>query len=228
MAQDEGKWHELLQNLRLRLRRGMDGDVSSQQRRSGLEYKVNFGVNILRLKEIAKSLPADQELADLMWSKEVRELRLLSIYIRPISSVSLEGATMLVHEVDTLEVAEQLSFSLLRQLPFAIPLLNSLFSSSIDPCTPVATVRYLLLNHLALDNALTPSLFREFSPHIIRDFTHPDFYSLTTLYNALQRIAYDRPDLPLEDICNAVVANGNAQTKSLAMNLLSIITEDHD
>lgn len=47
-------------------------ETSTNQRKMGLNYGINFGVNLLRLHEIAKSLPTDEELADLMWQKEVQ------------------------------------------------------------------------------------------------------------------------------------------------------------
>ncbi|MDL2222087.1 hypothetical protein LJC35_06000, partial [Parabacteroides sp. OttesenSCG-928-N08] len=50
---------EQLRDIRIRLRRSMNGVVSSAMREKGLHYKLNFGVTIPQLKEMAKSLPMD-------------------------------------------------------------------------------------------------------------------------------------------------------------------------
>lgn len=223
MRNDEGKWHPLLQGIRIQLTRGMDGEVSTQQRQLGLEYKVNFGVNILRLKDIAKDLPHDEELADLMWTSESREMRLLSIMIRDPHSLSHDKVLSIIKETDTLELSEQLVFVLLRRLPYAISLLKELFQMEIDVSIPPATIRYLLLNHMVLNEQLTPEVFKAFISVITRDFTDPCFYHIATIHNCLQKIVFDRPDLPMHDICNAVIAKGDSGTKALAEDLLTLI-----
>lgn len=225
MAHDEDKWHDTLQQLRIQLRRAMDGETSSHQRNLGLEYKINFGVNILRLKAIAETLPNDQELADLMWSKDVREMKLLSLFLRQPSTLTTTEALKLTSEVPTLEVAEQLVFRLLRFVPFAPSLLSTLFEQRYAPNTPPAVVPYLLLNHLTNDERLTPELFDRLSPMIIEDFSECSKYLPTIIYNALQRIVYNRPDLNVRTICEEVCSKGDMVVVGLATDIITIIEE---
>jgi hypothetical protein len=45
--------HQIIKEIKTQLRLSMNGIVSTHQRRQGLDYKINFGVEIPRLKEIA-------------------------------------------------------------------------------------------------------------------------------------------------------------------------------
>lgn len=204
----------------------MDGETSSHQREMGLDYGINFGVNLLRLREMAQTLPKEQELANLMWSKNVREMKLLSLMLRNPEELSIEQALLLSAEVETLEVGEQLVFRLLRFVPFASKLLSQLFSKRYVPSTPPAIVPYLLLNHLSSDERLTVDLFEELKPMIVEDFSAPDFYLPTIIYNALQRLVYDRPDIDVRQICEEVLTNNSETAKALARDLITIIKEE--
>ena len=44
---------QTIKEIKKQLRLSMNGVVSTLQRRQGLDYKINFGVEIPRLKEIA-------------------------------------------------------------------------------------------------------------------------------------------------------------------------------
>lgn len=223
--QSEGKWHETLQQIRLQLRRGMDGETSTNQRKMGLEYEVNFGVNLLRLQELAKSLPKEEELADVMWHKKVREMKLLSLMIRSVNTLSKEQALTLADEVETLEVAEQLVFRLFRRTPFATELLSSLFERKYDRHTPSATLPYLLLNHLAGEEVVTNTLIEQATPQIIVDFLAPDFYSSSVIYHALVKVATLRPDIDLGPLCHELLSKAKGSSQELAQQLIELTQE---
>lgn len=221
----EGKWHETLQQIRLQLRRGMDGETSTNQRKLGLDYEVNFGVNLLRLQELAKSLPKEEELADLMWHKKVREMKLLSLMIRSVDTHTMDQALTLADEVETLEVAEQLVFRLFRRAPFAAELLSTLFERKYDRHTPSATLPYLLLNHLACEEGVTATLIEQATPQIVADFVAPDFYSSSVIYHALVKVASLRPDIDLTPLCNELLSKGEGTSKELVQQLVELAQE---
>ncbi len=223
--QSEGKWHETLQQIRLQLRRGMDGETSTNQRKMGLEYEVNFGVNLLRLQELSKSLPKEEELADLMWHKKVREMKLLSLMIRSTDTLTMEQALSLADEVETLEVAEQLVFRLLRRTPFAAELLYSLFERKYDRHTPSATLPYLLLNHLACEESVTATLLKQATPQIVSDFLAPNFYSSSVIYHALVKVASLRPDIDLSPLCHELLLKAKGTSQELAQQLIELTQE---
>ena len=103
----EGRWHDRLNAIRQRLRKRMSGDVSKSMRDKGLQYGINFGVSLPDLREIAAEQPRDRSLADLMWTKEVREMRLLSLMIRPREELTRKDLLTLARECRTIEEAEQ-------------------------------------------------------------------------------------------------------------------------
>ena len=56
----------------------MNGPVSQSMREKGLAYKVNFGVELPRLREMAEEWPHNYELAAALWKENIRECRLLA------------------------------------------------------------------------------------------------------------------------------------------------------
>lgn len=104
----EGKWHDRLNDIRRLLRKRMNGDVSSSMRRKGLQYGINFGVSLPDLREIASAQPQDRSLAEVMWQKEVREMRLLALMVTPREELSRQDLLRLARECRTVEEAEQL------------------------------------------------------------------------------------------------------------------------
>ena len=65
--------HETTKKIKQSLRLSMNGIVSTHQRRQGLDYKINFGVEVPRLKTIAQEYPQDRELAEALWQENIRE-----------------------------------------------------------------------------------------------------------------------------------------------------------
>ena len=66
---------ETLKNIKTQFRLGMNGAVSKSMRDKGLDYKLNFGVEIPRLKEIAAQYPKDHQLAQALWKENIRECK---------------------------------------------------------------------------------------------------------------------------------------------------------
>lgn len=225
---DEGKWHETLQALRIQLHRGMDGAIASQQRKLGLEYGINFGVNILRLRELAKSLPKEDELANLMWAKDVREMKLLSLMIRVPSSLSVQEALKLARETETLEVAEQLVFILLQRVPNRGELLKALFSDHSLSASASRAIPYLLLGRLAQDDSVSVAYLEGISQRIVADFSDASLGLHSIIYNTLQRLAYDRPDCAtiLRGVCEQTLMGNCCVAHALAKDIIQIIEEE--
>ena len=78
-----GHLHETTKRIKQSLRLSMNGIVSMHQRRQGLDYKINFGVEIPRLKSIAQEYAQDKELATTLWNDNIRECKLLAIFLLP-------------------------------------------------------------------------------------------------------------------------------------------------
>jgi hypothetical protein len=109
---------ETVKSIKKELRLAMNGVVSTLQRRQGLNYKINFGVEIPRLKNIAAGFTKDKELAITLWQDNIRECKMLAIYLLPE-----EDYTSLAEEwISTTpftEIADQLAMNILCKLPDA-------------------------------------------------------------------------------------------------------------
>ena len=99
-----------IQEIRQKLYLRRDGAASSSMREKGVEYKINFGVPILTLREIAKVYAPDAELANELWKEDVRELKLLATLIQDVSSFT--EADNWVNQINNIELAEQATMNL--------------------------------------------------------------------------------------------------------------------
>ena len=59
--------------IKRKLRLNMNGVASTDMREAGIEYKLNFGVGIPQLKDIASETGKSSELAVALWKEDIRE-----------------------------------------------------------------------------------------------------------------------------------------------------------
>jgi 3-methyladenine DNA glycosylase AlkD len=111
--------NEILQQIRTDLRRSMNGIASKSMREKGLHYKLNFGVDVPRLRELSKRYPIDAQLAELLWRQETRELKILATMLYPVHEFDMDKADEWVKEIPNHEIREQVSMNLFQKLDFA-------------------------------------------------------------------------------------------------------------
>lgn len=104
-----------LQQIRKRLYLLRNGASSTSMREKGVDYKLNFGVQVTKLKEVASDYYPDTELAELLWKENTRELKLLAILIQ--DPEKQESAEQWVYSLNNIELAEQLAMNLLSKIP---------------------------------------------------------------------------------------------------------------
>ena len=110
---------ETLKYIKTQFRLGMNGTVSKSMRDKGLDYKLNFGVEIPRLKEIAAQYPKDHQLAQALWKENIREAKILAGMLQPVDSFYPEIADIWVEDMHYPEIAEQTCQNLFQHLPYA-------------------------------------------------------------------------------------------------------------
>ncbi|MDY2605735.1 MAG: DNA alkylation repair protein, partial [Alloprevotella sp.] len=66
MTQNE-QLHEQLKAIKTQLRLSMNGAVSQSMREKGLVYRLNFGVELPRIKDIAAGYEKNHSLAQALW-----------------------------------------------------------------------------------------------------------------------------------------------------------------
>lgn len=77
---------EQLKDIKTQLRLSMNGVVSQSMREKGLNYKLNFGVELPRIKSIAAAYEKNHELAQTLWKEDIRECKILAGLLQPVET----------------------------------------------------------------------------------------------------------------------------------------------
>lgn len=118
MTQNE-QLHEQLKAIKTQLRLSMNGAVSQSMREKGLVYRLNFGVELPRIKQIAAAFPKEHHLAQALWKEDIRECKILAALLQPAESFLPEIADIWVEDIRNIEIAELTSMNLFQHLPYA-------------------------------------------------------------------------------------------------------------
>src|SRR3712207_8951673 len=78
---------EQLKEIKTQLRLSMNGAVSQSMREKGLTYKLNFGVELPRIKAIAAGYEKSHDLAQALWKEDIRECKILAGMLQPIDTL---------------------------------------------------------------------------------------------------------------------------------------------
>lgn len=108
-----------LRDIKTRLRLRMNGEVSTAMRKSGLNYKVNFGLDAFSIREIASNFQPSVELAEKLWAENARECKILATLLYPKELFTSSKAEAWLDACFLPELTEQLVFNLLQHLDFA-------------------------------------------------------------------------------------------------------------
>lgn len=139
-----------------------NGAVAEQMRTRGLNYKLNLGLNLPQVAEIAQEysarLGSDEdraELAQMLWDNEgTRCSRLMAPMLMPPAMMDADRALRWALEAQTTEVADVLCHRLLRHLTFAPSLADRLVNMPLE--MPHYTGLRLVLNLLLLNRYPAP------------------------------------------------------------------------
>ena len=110
---------EQLKEIKTQLRLSMNGAVSQSMREKGLVYKLNFGVELPRIKSIAAAYEKDHALAQALWKEDIRECKILAGLLQPVDSFLPEIADIWVENIRNIEIAELTCMNLFQHLPYA-------------------------------------------------------------------------------------------------------------
>lgn len=119
---------EIKQSFRLM----MDGKVAQSMRDKGLDYHMNWGATLPRLKEKADEIGKNYDLSIALWKENVRECKILATMIMPAEQMLPEVADIWMEQTPTIEIAEQAAFNLYQNLPYAADLAYRWLASEND------------------------------------------------------------------------------------------------
>ena len=119
MIEETESVKETVKEIKQSFRQMMDGSVAQSMRNKGVDYKLNWGATLPRLKEKALEIGKNYDLAIALWKENVRECKILATMIMPADQVLPEVIDIWMEQVPTQEIAEQAAFNLFQYLPFA-------------------------------------------------------------------------------------------------------------
>ena len=108
-----------VKEIKQSFRQMMDGSVAQSMRQKGVDYHLNWGATLPRLREKADSLGPNSDLAIALWKENVRECKILATMIMPPDEVLPEVIDIWMEQIPNQEIAEQAAFNLFQYLPFA-------------------------------------------------------------------------------------------------------------
>ncbi|GAB1454208.1 hypothetical protein MASR2M47_42640 [Draconibacterium sp.] len=111
----EQHFQQILKLVKLR----KSGEVADLMKQNGIQYKMNWGVSIIELREIAKQFEPDHLLALKLWNKQWRETMILATLIDDPNQVTEEQIDFWTKTFENTEIAEQASANLWVKTKFA-------------------------------------------------------------------------------------------------------------
>ena len=108
-----------VKQIKQSFRQMMDGAVAKSMREKGLDYKLNWGATLPRLREMADEIGQNYDLAIALWKENVRECKILATMIMPANQMLPEVADIWMEQITTQELVEQAAFNLFQYLPYA-------------------------------------------------------------------------------------------------------------
>ena len=119
----------MIKEIKQSFRQMMDGAVAKSMRDKGLEYKLNWGATLPRLRSKADEIKQQfsdssfsftvYDLAIALWKEDVRECKILATMLMPPDEVLPEVIDIWMEQTSSQEIAEQASFNLYQYLPYA-------------------------------------------------------------------------------------------------------------
>ncbi|MGL4518868.1 MAG: DNA alkylation repair protein [Phocaeicola sp.] len=111
--------HEKIKEIKAQFRLYMNGVASQTMRERGLDYKLNFGIEVPRIKEIAAKFEKNHEVAQALWKENIRECKILAGLLQPVDTFYPEIADIWVEDMRYPEIAELTCMNLFQHLPYA-------------------------------------------------------------------------------------------------------------
>ena len=78
--------HDTIRDIKSQFRLFMNGVISQSMREKGMGYKLNFGIEYPRIKEIAQRYPKDHQLAQALWKENIRECKIMATLLQPVDT----------------------------------------------------------------------------------------------------------------------------------------------
>ena len=110
---------EIIKDIKSKFRLYMNGVISQSMREKGMDYKLNFGIEYSRIKEIAAGYEQNHELAQALWKENIRECKIMATLLQPVDSFYRDIAEIWIEDMKYPELAEYTVMNILQHVPYA-------------------------------------------------------------------------------------------------------------
>ena len=97
---------ETIRQIKAKFHGRMNGVASRSMSEKGLSYKVNWGIPLPELKQMAKEIDYDYDVVIGLWKENIRECKILSTLVSGSNPLPREVAEIWIEDVDNQEIAE--------------------------------------------------------------------------------------------------------------------------
>ena|SRR5690554_1758765 len=111
----EKEFQQLLRQIKSR----KSGELAASMKNQGVDYKLNWGVSLVELREMAKQSTPNHLLALKLWNKQWRESMILATMLDVPAEVTEEQMDFWTKSFPTIEIAEQASTNLWIKTKYA-------------------------------------------------------------------------------------------------------------
>lgn len=149
-------------DIKADLRAAMNGIASKAIKDSGMGYKLVYGVELPRLREMAADYEPDHRLAQALWQENIREYKMLAILLYPREEFDWDIADIWLADLpmEQAEIAQLLCMELLSTIPGAA---DHAFYGMADERPMYQLCGFLILTRLLMQGAvLAPDAEVEF------------------------------------------------------------------
>lgn len=153
--------HETLKEIKSKLRLYMNGMISQSMRDKGMDYKLNFGIEYPRIKEIAAEYEPNHDLAQALWKENIRECKIMAGLLQPVDSFYQDIAEIWIEDIHYPELAEYTVMNLFQHLPYASEVIFPWMADEreyFQVCGFLLTAR-LIMQGLQLDDRAETEFF---------------------------------------------------------------------
>lgn len=124
--------NEKVKEIKRSFRLQMNGVASHSMRQKGADYKINWGLSLVDLQDMAKQYGKDYHLAIALWKEDIRECKVLATLIMPTEKMLPEIVEVWVEQIKSQDMAEVACFNLFQHLDYAPVLAYQWMASDKD------------------------------------------------------------------------------------------------
>jgi len=104
---DDPATEKIFQEIIAKVRLRKNGETVAQMKKMGLNYKMNWGVSIIHLRELAKNYEKNHLLALKLWNKGWRETMILATLLEVPEEMTENQMDFWTKSTETTEIIEQ-------------------------------------------------------------------------------------------------------------------------